>query len=204
MTHGVSPNGPYRVLGSGAAFGPIPGGLRVAYLCVAIGMGVAFALTVASLAVAIAGADRHRPPSALLITGVSSYGLLCLLLLAQLVLGVFWVHKAWSWLPMDQRWTRQWKSWISPDQAAGYMLIPYFHYYWMFVVNLGLCDALERLRVAYPTQTTAPKDLALIACIMQIVCWPLAPIFWLAFTWRVEQMSREMSASAAQRRAAAF
>jgi hypothetical protein len=205
MTHGARVNDPYRAEGAGPTFPPIPSGLRVGYLCVALGMAAALVLTIVTFTVAFIGADQHTPPNtALMVAGASSYGLVFVLLFTQLVLGVVWLHKAWSWLPLDQRWTRQWKSWITPEQAAGYMLIPYFHYYWMFVVNLGMCDALERLRVLYPTRQGAPKDIVLIACITQIVFWPVAPIFWLVYMKRVEEMSREMSASAAQRRAAAF
>ena len=80
------------------------------------------------------------------------------------------------------------------------LLIPYFQYYWMFVINLGLCDALERLRVRYPTRDAAPKNLALVACIMQmIIPLPVGMILWVLFMNKVEGMSREMSAAAVTR-----
>jgi hypothetical protein len=121
-----------------------------------------------------------------------------LLIYVQIGVAAFWVHKAWSWLPMEQRYTTNWKGWITPGQAALFLLIPYFHWYWMFVVNLGLCDALERMRVQHPAGP-APRGLAMTAMIVQLVQMfvplPVSPILWLVYMTRVERIMREMAAS---------
>lgn len=120
-----------------------------------------------------------------------------LLLYVQVGVAAVWMHKAWSWLPHTERYAKSWRSWITPAQASLFLLIPYFHWYWMFVVNLGLCDALERLRTQHPAGP-APRGIAMAAMISQIVQLfvplPVSPILWLVYMTRVERVMREMSA----------
>lgn len=147
----------------------------------------------------------ERPDTRLFDAGGIVLVLTILLVYVQAFVGMAWLYQAWKWLPWDQRYSRHWKGWITPGQAAAMLLIPYFQYYWMFVVNLGLCDALDRLRVRYPTHEAAPKSLALVACIMQmIIPLPVGAICWMLLMSKVESMSREMSAGAVTRSNLAF
>jgi hypothetical protein len=149
--------------------------------------------------------SSDRPDTRLLDAGGIVLLATILFVYVQAFVGMAWMYQAWKWLPWDQRYSRHWKGWISPGQAAAMLLIPYFQYYWMFVVNLGLCDALDRLRVRYPTRDASPKSLALIACIMQmIVPLPVGTICWILLMSKVEAMSREMSAAAVTRGGLAF
>lgn len=141
-----------------------------------------------------------QPDDGLMMTGMICLFAFVFLLYGQVAAGLVWVHKAWSWLPWQERYTKHWKGWISPGQASLFLLIPYFHYYWMFVANCGLCDAMDRLRLTYPTSQPAPKNLAIAACILQLVLpFPVAAIFWLVYMTKIERMTREMSLAGAQR-----
>jgi hypothetical protein len=194
----------YRAPGPGATFAPLARGLRIAYLVGAV-LGTFGVLgLVVSLTMLFSTRPHHAPSHAAIVLTLSSYSVLVVTLIGMAALGVAWMYRAWSWLPVDQRYTRNWRSWITPAQAAFFLLVPYFQYYWMFVVNLGLCDALDRLRVMYPTREPAPKNLAMAACILQILFWPLAFFFFYAFMRKVERMTEEMSAGASARRGAAF
>lgn len=154
-------------------------------------------LTVAMM-IGVPHPQRHvQQPQQELVLAASGMILVAVLMIyAQIGAGMWWVHRLWSWLPPEQRYTRHWKSWISPGTAVGFLFIPYFHYYWMFVINCGICDALDRLRVAYPTKHAAPKGLAIAAGICQFVIpLPVGSLLWLLFVRRVDAMTREMAAT---------
>ena len=199
---------PYRAPTPGPAFAPIEPTSRKLFIAIVVLMGVGFAIAVIAWTVAIIGAQdnpNHHPSDSLIGLGFAGMMTLVFLLYAQVAVGLVWLYKAWAWLPWDQRYTRHWRNWITPSQAALFLLIPYFHYYWMFVANCGLCDALDRMRVSYPTREAAPKGLAIMACICQLVIpFPVASIVWLVYMGKVERMTREMSAAMAPRAAQAF
>ena len=165
-------------------------------------------VSVTTWTAAIIGAQSNpggQPNDGLMGIGLFGFIGTMMLLYAQIAAGLVWVYKAWSWLPWDQRYTKHWRGWVTPSQAAWMLLLPYFHYYWMFVANLGLCDALDRLRVSYPTRDAAPKNLAIAACVCQLVIpFPVGSILWLVFMAKVERMTREMSVSMAPRAQNAF
>ncbi len=131
------------------------------------------------------------------LAGVLAIAGAALLIYVQVIVAAVWVYKAWSWLPHTERYAKSWRSWITPAQAGGFLLVPYFHFYWMFVVNLGLCDALERMRTRHPARP-APRSVAMAAMIAQLVQLfvpiPVSPILWLVYMTRVERMMREMRA----------
>lgn len=160
-------------------------------------MGLGFVVATIAWTLAIITSEnspRHEPDPALLGIGMAGLFGVVFLLYAQIAAGLTWVYKAWSWLPWDQRHSRHWRGWITPSQASLFMIVPYFNYYWMFVANCSLCDALDRLRVSYPTRHPAPKNLAIAACVCQLLIpFPVGAILWLVFMAKVEQMTREMS-----------
>jgi hypothetical protein len=195
-----APNVPYRLRGPAPAFAPIGRAPRALFACViaAMTLGMTSGIGTIVFAAATGRADRHGDPT--IGIGIVLVYLSILLIYVQVGVAVWWVHKVWSWLPPEQRWSRHWKSWITPNAAAFMLLIPYFHYYWMFVVNCGMCDAFDRLRVSYATPRPAPKSLAIACGVLQIVVpfLPLAGIMWLVLMSRVERMMRDMAASNAQ------
>lgn len=132
----------------------------------------------------------------LLLAGAVVLVVTILLFFGLVLVGLYWLYRAWSWLPADQRYTPHWRGSIPPAQAALFLLIPYFHYYWMFVVSCGLCDALDRMRVTYPTSQPAPKGVAVAACICQLLMpLPVGGIMWFVFMTTIERLTREMSAA---------
>ncbi len=126
--------------------------------------------------------------------GGAGFGLWYLLLIAYGIVGMVWMYKFWSWIPPDQRHTPPWKKYISPGMALGYMFIPYFNIYWMFVVYLGIADILERMRVQFPTQRPPAKTLALVRLIVPLVFFPAAPFLDFFFDKHVEGMAADMQA----------
>lgn len=197
---------PYRARAPGAGFEPISKTPRRVFAVVAslvmVGVLAGAGLFTAAF---IVGVDNRSgkmgdTEGALLGSSMVAVMVAVFLLYGQIAAGLVWLHRAWSWLPWDQRYTRHWRGWITPGQAAWFMLIPYFHYYWMFVANTALCDAFDRLRVNYPTRRPAPKNIAIAACISQFVLpVPVGSILWWLYMSRIEEMSREMSAAATAR-----
>jgi hypothetical protein len=189
-------NAPYRARTevSGA---PIASGLRWAFLVfAALGTLFMFGAAAAIVVAGVTAKPGAPPDDALFVVFGIGLGLAVLFLYVQIFLGIGWVYRVWSWLPETERYTKHWKGWITPQAAALFLLIPYFHYYWMFVINTGICDAMDRLRVARPTSLAAPKNLAIAACVCQLVVpVPVGTILWFMFMSRVERMSREMAAA---------
>lgn len=204
----AQPDVGYRAQGPAPSFAPMGSGTRWGFLAVISIMMVGFVVAIVFWTAAMIGAENNpgrQPNDALMATGVIGFMTVILLLYVQIAIGLVWIYKAWGWLPWDQRYTRHWKGWITPGQAALFMLVPYFHYYWMFVCNTGLCDALDRLRVSYPTREAAPKNLAIAACVCQLVVpFPVGAILWFIFMTKVEKMTQEMSAAMQPRMHNAF
>lgn len=121
-------------------------------------------------------------------------GLFYLLIIAYAIVNVIWVYQFWSWIPPEQRHTSLWKKYISPGAAVGFMFIPYFNIFWMFVIYLGIADIMERLRVAYPSSRGPAKTLAILAIVIPMVFFPAGPFLHYMFAKHVEEMAKEMQA----------
>ena len=192
-------NAQYRVDPRVTGFAPISSGIRTAFAIVSGIATLGFLASVGTFTAAIIS-DPDHPSARMANVGISILFLTILLVYGQAFLGMAWIYKAWKWLPPDERWSKHWKGWITPDMACFFLLIPYFQYYWMFVVDCGLCDAFDRLRVRYATSEPAPKTLAIMACIAQLIIpLPVGSILWLIYMSKMEKMTQEMSASAAPR-----
>ena len=116
-------------------------------------------------------------------------------LIATMVVAMVWLHGAWKWLPPDQRFDKMGKP-IGPDQVF-YLLIPYFHYYWMFPINLQLCHAMDRLRATrFPQAMTVTKpDTAMWAAICEFIPFAnffVAPFLWASYMKTIDTMHEEM------------
>lgn len=177
----------------GASTSPLLGpGLRKTKL--ALGIGQTLTLVAAAALMGAGFLLGHRDGEALVIAGGAAFGLWYLLMIAYGIVGMVWTYKFWSWIPPEQRHTSLWKKYISPGQALGFMFIPYFNIYWMFVVLLGIADILERMRVAYPTDKAPAKNLAMARLIIAFLFFPAAPYVDYFFDKHVEGMAADMQA----------
>jgi hypothetical protein len=192
----ASPNDPYRGAGERAGIAPLSSTTRWVYLGMVVMSCLGFFGAVALWVMAFVTGHDAQPNESLMIAAGVVFAVMMLFLYGHIFVGIYWVYRVWEWLPPNQRYTRHWKSWITPAQASLYLLVPYFHYYWMFVINTGLCDAFDRMRVTHPTREAGPKSLAIAAGVSQLVIpLPVGAIMWFVFMSKVERLTREMSES---------
>ena len=195
------PSAPFR---NAAVTTPIdPSGhhpkVRVWFLVVAIVSGALYLIGAAGFGAAMAIDDRDVTP----ILAVSGFALLmlgALLIYVKLGLGLYWLHQAWKWVPMEQRFDKKGKR-LAPD-GVFMLLIPYYNLYWMFVINLSLCDAMERMRLTARTTQSVSRDTAMWACILELVPFAnffVAPFFWASYMRQVDAMHEEITAVTATR-----
>ena len=151
---------------------------RTFFLLVAV-VSVLLYLTGIGLLVAAFVVDPRHVDPALAIGGYATMLLGVLLIYAKLAVALYWLHGAWKWVPMDQRVGRDGKRYTPGDVFM--LLIPYYHWYWQFPINLGLCDAMERLRQVTRTTAMPKRDVAMWAAICEII--PFANLFVAPFLW---------------------
>lgn len=169
------------------------------FLIVALVSGALYLIGMSGFAAAVAIQDRDVSP----ILGISGFAMLmigALLVYGKLALGMYWLHQAWKWLPIEQRYDKNGKR-IGPD-GVFMLLIPYYNLYWMFVINLALCDAMERVRFSARTPESAPRDTAMWACILELVPFAnffVSPFFWASYMRRIDLMHEQISAVMATR-----
>lgn len=177
----------------GASSAPLPGsGLRTWKLVLGIVqvLSILGAITLWIVA-AVVGAESDTG-GVLMAVGGAGFGLWYLLIFAYAIVNMVWLYKFWSWIPPEQRHTSMWKKYISPGSALGYMFIPYFNIYWMFVVYLGIAEIMERMRVQYPTNKPPAKTLAIVRLVVPMVFFPAAPFLDFYFDRHVEGMAADM------------
>jgi hypothetical protein len=131
--------------------------------------------------------------NALAVVGLLVISVAYLFIFAYAILNMLWLYKMWGWFPPEQRHTNLWKKYISPGTALGFMFIPYFNIYWMFVIYLGMGDIFERMMVQYRTSKPSPKQLAIITLVVSLVFFPAAPFMYFFFAKHVEAMAAEMA-----------
>lgn len=104
-------------------------------------------------------------------------------MLGLYVAACVWIYKSWSAIPLAYRYNAQGRP-FSPGEAVGYLFIPFYNLYWMFVMPPALCDAIDRVNHESGSPARAPRGLALAAAIVQLVPYAnflFAPIFWFLF-----------------------
>ena len=175
--YGQLPPNPYVVPAVVSAIDPTghKPQLRIWVLLSALASGLLYTSGIGVMVAAFAIHDHDLSPI-LFVGGWAGLLVGALLIYVKIGVALYWLHGAWKWLPMDQRFTRDGKR-ISPGDVFM-LLIPYYHFYWMFPANMGLCDAMERLRAHYVrTQRTEPppRDTAMWAAICELI--PFANFF---------------------------
>jgi len=177
----------------GVSAGPLVGPtLRKVKLGLGIGQIVTLLIGIGLM---IAGGVRGDDTGGVLaVVGGGFFMIWYLLLFGYMIVNMIWLHQFWSWIPPEQRHTNMWKKYISPGTAIGFMFIPYFNIYWMFVMYLGIADILERMRVQYPSSKGPAKTLAIMSIVVPMVFFPAGPFLQYMFAKHVEDMAREMQA----------
>ena len=112
--------------------------------------------------------------------------------LGMLVLALVWLHAAWSALPPSERRTRSGRE-VTPGAAVGLLFVPFFNVYWMFVVSLGLCDAIDQRLERAGAVTRVPRGFAIGAILVPMLPFVglFAPVLWFLFMRGVERAQAE-------------
>lgn len=170
-------------------------GVRLWLLVSALASGVLYMAGFGLVVGGFVAHDRHLMP----VMFISGYGVILLgvlLVYVKIGLALYWLHGAWKWVPMEQRFTQSGKR-IGPGEVFM-LLIPYYHYYWMFPVNMGLCEVMERLRAHYvrePRTEPPARDTAMWAAICEIIPFAnffIAPFLWGSYMRRIDVMHDEI------------
>ncbi len=126
-------------------------------------------------------------------------GLVMLFAMVPMLVYVFasltWIYQSWDFLPYEMRRTASGRA-ISPGEAAGALFIPLYNLYWMFVIAPGLCDALNAALAQQGRPQSAPRQLAVAACVVQIVPylnWLVGPFLWIAYMFMVDRAKRDLT-----------
>ncbi len=176
-------------------------GLRTIFLALALASGAFYLGGIVMVVAVIVMADPHHPPEIGLILGAEGIMLLgALLLYVKIGVALFWLHGAWKWVPMEWRFGKDNKRY-TPGEVFM-LLIPYYHLYWMFPINLGLCDAMERLRAQTGATLTAKRDVAMWAAICEIIPFVnffVAPFFWFSYMKSIDAMHEDIMSALARR-----
>ena len=77
------------------------------------------------------------------------------------------LYQCWKLIPADIART-------TPGKAVGFLFIPIFHFYWMFVAYMGLCEDLNKTLQQRGIQFEVNKTMGMVYCILYLAC--LIPI----------------------------
>jgi hypothetical protein len=112
------------------------------------------------------------------------------------VSAVVWLYQAWSSVPPELRYTSNGTA-MSPGKAIGFLFIPLFNLFWIFMANIGLCDAVNRTLAACGGPPRAPRGVAIAACVTQVIPYCnflVAPILWAIYMFQMDAARSEMIA----------
>ncbi len=208
MNYAQPPYGPYagyQTMGvDPAAFDPTGHHpkVRIWFVLTALLSGLFYLGGFIMLVVGVLIKDRDLTP---IIAGLGYVVLLlgALLLYVKAGLALYWLHGAWKWVPLNQRIGKDGKR-ISPGDVFM-LLIPYYNWYWMFPINLSLCDIMERLRAGWvnaPPSEAPPRDTTMWAAICELIPFAnffVAPFLWGSYMRRVDLLHEEIMAARAVR-----
>jgi hypothetical protein len=141
--------------------------------------------------------DSRSPSDDLALLGaVLGFLAPCSVLLAQPIASMVWLYEAWNSVPPNMRCTAS-GTWMTPGKAVGLCFVPLFNLYWIFVANLGLCDAIDRVLGAKGSSMRAPRGIAIAACVaflMPVCNLLVSPILWAVYMFALDRARQEMLA----------
>ena len=108
---------------------------------------------------------------------------------------MIWIYQSWRYLPAPYRRTASGRE-ISPGWALGGYFIPFYNFYWMFAQSLGYCEALDSVMVQSGRSARAPKTLATVACVVQLVPYVsffVGPFVWLTYMFLTDQVKAQLA-----------
>lgn len=182
----------YGPAGPSAVITPAGGG-GFAFKWVAVG---GYACAAVSVAMILALATRGEHPEGF--DGAAAVAVVTMGLGALLWgIGVAgWIYASWSFLPPEYRRNAQGRE-FTPASAVGWHFVPLYNLYWVFAQNLGYCEAVDAVMIQSGRSARAPKTLATVACVLQVVPYLnalAAPIAWMAYMFSMDAVKSQLSA----------
>jgi hypothetical protein len=169
------------------------GGMKVKWVILGgVGGGILFAILMNIIGVAIAtGADEPDVGGVFSVLGMLGwFGVM-----AGLIAKYVWVYKSWEMIPEAHRCTDGGQR-VTPGTAVGFLFIPGFApFYWVWVVYVGLCSALNRVLAAQGSTVRAPKGLAIatgVCLFIPYLGWVPAIIMALIYFYLVDVAKAEV------------
>lgn len=121
----------------------------------------------------------------------------CLLLASSALVmlsAMLWIYKSWEFLPKAYRRNAAGRE-FSPLSAVGLHFVPLYNLYWLFVQNLGYCDAIDSVMIQSGRAARSPRTAATAACILQLVPYLnylAAPVAWLIYMFQMDHAKAEL------------
>lgn len=169
-----------------------PGGFAAKY--VALGSYVVLVLSAigftAGAVVRDPAPDEQGTSVAMVVAGVAVLASL----LAYAISVMVWIYKSWEFIPAEYRRNASGRA-FTPGEAMGMHFVPLYNLYWLFVQNLGYCDALDSVMIQSGRSGRAPKNLALAACVVQVVPYVnyfFGPILWMVYMFVVDGVKKQL------------
>ena len=122
-----------------------------------------------------------EPDTAKLLTSfavvMGSYAIGSILSLIAVILAMMYLYRAWHILRWNQPRT-------TPGKAIGFLFIPCFNIYWIYVAYRGLAEDWNRTMASFPDLTLAPRMssglfLTYCICVWSVIGTVAAPILGL-------------------------
>lgn len=107
---------------------------------------------------------------------IAGFGLIYLSVIASSIIGMMHLYRAWKVLQPAMPLPR-----TTPGKAVGFLLIPLFNLYWIFIAYQGFAEDWNRTMDSYEDTRAAPRMQSgtfLTYAIITIVASFLAPIFY--------------------------
>lgn len=112
--------------------------------------------------------------------------------LTTVIVGLVWLHQAWSALPSAFRCMPSGRR-VSPAAAVGMLLFPCFGFYWAFAISLALSAAVGSALAHLGRPRRPARALAIAASALQlvpVVNLVVAPAVWFAYMRRIDASIR--------------
>ncbi len=153
-----------------------PTGIKRASYGLLIGLWIG-ALVVGIVGLGLSASTASRGPdgestSVMILFG--SLGIAQILALMAGILTYIYLYRAWSCLRFGSPRT-------TAGKAIGFLFIPFFNIYWIFVAVYGLAQDWNRITTSHPNLQGAPRmseGLFLTFLICSFVVFPVGIIFW--------------------------